>query len=366
MTGLASCGDATGNGHSPSGDQLIWQRATNANSTLSWLGGTPAVADGKLFVEDANSVLAMSTVDGHTIWATQVKDFPKPGAENIVVRSGTVFISEVDSVSALKASDGTVLWRFHPDSNAALVGISADDRAVYTGQRGVPVVYALSVTDGSLLWRINVGQGWATPAFVTGVAVSGDTVYAGVSRWLNQNGGIRAGVVVALNRSNGGELWRYQTPTQNDDSQGLPFVVADALIINDFAGGAVIALDRANGHERWRVASVGAGLGPLAPPVVNGDHLYVASEDAYVYDISLSTGQVNWRQNTGTSLDGVAYCGGSVWAMNGRLERRNASDGSLFGHSSNATSARFTSNLATDGSAVYVTGYAGVSAYSCR
>ncbi|MEO6778222.1 MAG: PQQ-binding-like beta-propeller repeat protein, partial [Gemmatimonadaceae bacterium] len=259
-----------------------------------------------------------------------------------------------------------VLWRFTPDSNAAQVGISADDHAVYTGQRGIPVVYALAVTDGQPLWRVNVGlsQGWQSPAFITGVAVSGDTVYAGVTRFKNLNGGMSTGVVVALDRTTGAELWRYETPTESDDMQGRPVVTADALIVNDFYGGATIALNRATGAERWRVKSTGAGFGPLAPAVVNGDHVYIGSEDTYIYDVSLASGQVLWKSNTGTSLDGVTACGSSVWGMNGGLERHSAADGHQTGRYAD-TGARFTSNLATDGSHLYLTGYGGVYAIQC-
>ncbi|MGI8401123.1 MAG: PQQ-binding-like beta-propeller repeat protein [Gemmatimonadaceae bacterium] len=362
LVACGGCNSSTGDGKADL--PLIWHLSSNANTNSYWLEGAPSVANGSLYLEDGNQVWAVATASGTALWKTQVKDFPLPGARNIVTRNGQVFISEVDSVTAMRANDGSVAWRFHPDSNAALVGISADDRAVYTGQRGIPVVYALSELDGSLLWRVNVGQGWTTPAFVTGVAVSGDTVYAGVSRWINQNGGLRAGVIVALNRVTGAELWRYQTPGQGDDSQNVPLVVDDALIVNDFYGGAVIALDRATGQERWRVASEGAGFGPIASAVANGGHLYVASADAYVYDISLATGQVYWRQNTGTSLDGVAFCGGSVWATNGHLERRSATDGALTGHSLNGD-ALFTSSLASDGQNVYVTGYGGVYSFRC-
>jgi outer membrane protein assembly factor BamB len=363
LVAFIACSDSTGGGKLDL--PLVWHLSANASQISYWLQGTPAVTNGKVFVEDGNQVLGIAAGSGAVIWATRVKDYPLPGARNIVARNGQVFVSEVDSVSAIREADGAVAWRFHPDSNAALIGISVDDRAVYTGQRGIPIVTALNVVDGAVLWRTNVAQGWTTPAFVTGIAASGDTVYAGISRWINQNGGLRAGVIVALNRITGAEIWRYQTPSQSDDTQGVPLVIADALIVNDFAGGAIIALDRATGAERWRVPSVGAGFGPLAPAVANGDHLYVASEDAYVYDISLATGKVNWLQNTGTSLDGVAYCGGSVWASNGRLERRSASDGKLTGRSLNGDDL-FTSNLASDGQNVYVTGYGGIYAYRCN
>lgn len=369
ITGCTSCSatDGIGPGPSPNGIAIAWHQQTAASANRYWFG-TPAVADGRVFVEDVNRIVALDASSGAVIWSTQIKSTsPNPGAENIIVQNGSVFASESNVVAALRESDGEVLWRFQPDSNAAQVGISADDRAVYTGQNATPIVYALAIADGHLLWRVNLGQaqGWQFRADVTGVAVSGDTVFTGVNRYKTLNGGRRSGVVVALDRNTGAELWRYETPTESDDMQGRPVVAADALIVNDFYGAATIALDRATGRERWRVKSTGAGFGPLAPATVNGNHVYIGSEDNYIYDVSLASGQVFWKSNTGSSLDGVTACGASVWGMNGGLERHAATDGHQTGHYADGD-ARFTSNLTTDGTRVYMTGYGGVYAVKCN
>lgn len=342
----------------------LWHTTTEANSINTSWDGEPSVSNGRVFVEDANTIKAFDAATGTLQWSTPVKTFITPGAENLPLRDGRVFVSESEGFTALSAASGQILWKFQPDSNAAVVGTSVDDRAFYSGQRGIPVVYAVSVSDGTLLWRTNVGPTWTTPAFVKGVSFSGDTVYAAISRWKNQYGGSSSGLIVALNRFTGAEFWRYETPTDQDDFIERPIVAGSILIGNDLYGGALIGVNRFTGKEAWRVAATGNGFGPHAPAVLNGDHAYVASRDSYTYDVSASTGQLFWKASSGGSLGGVTFCGGSVWVMSGQLERRSATDGSLTGAFNPGTN--LTSNLATDGSRVYVTGYDGVYAISCQ
>jgi len=342
----------------------VWHTSTAAHSINTSWDGEPTVADGRVFVDGANTVKALDAATGKLNWSTPVKTFITPGAENLPLRNGRVFVSESEGFTALSESTGEVLWKFQPDSNAALVGSAIDDRAFYSGQRGIPVVYSVSVSGGNLLWRTNVGPTWTTPAFVNGVSISGDTVYAAVSRWKNQFGGSRSGVIVAFDRFTGSELWRSETTTDQDDFIERVVVAGPILIGNDLYGGALIGVNRFTGKEAWRVAATGNGFGPHAPAVLNGDHAYVASEDTYVYDISASTGQLFWKTSAGGSLSGVTYCGGSVWIMSGQLERRSATDGSLTGVFQPGS--LLTSNLSTDGTCVYVTGYNGVYAVACQ
>lgn len=343
----------------------VWHTATAANSlNTNWPDGQPSLFGGRVFVEDANTVKALDIGSGAIQWSTRVKTFVTPGANNLPVRDDRVFVSESEGFTALSTSTGEILWKFQPDSNAALIGSSVDDRAFYSGQRGIPIVYAVGVSDGKLLWRANVGPTWTTPAFVTGVSVSGDTVYAAISRWKNQFGGSRSGIIVALDRYTGNEFWRYETPTDRDDFNQRLVVAGSILIGNDLAGGAIIGVNRWTGKEAWRIPATGNGFGSKAPAVLNGDHAYIASNDTYVYDFSASTGQLFWKTSAGGSLRGVTFCGGSVWVMSGQLERRSATDGSLTGAFNPGT--QLTSNLATDGSRVYVTGYDGVYAVACQ
>lgn len=330
--------------------------------------GTPAVDAGTLFIEDGNEVVAVDANTGVKRWSRPVRVNPVPAAEVILAKDGKVYISEVDSVLAMSAADGTTIWNFRPDKAAAGVYASLDDRALYTGQREIPVVYALSLTDGRLLWKTNIGPDWQYPGFVVGTAVSGDTVYVAGRRYLAQNGYIAKGILVALDRNDGRELWRYESsgPGNLSGLQGAPVVAGQYLVVSDLNGQAFFAYDRFALREVWRIQSTDRN-GPLTPPVVVGNRVYVGSADTNAYAVDLNTGAVIWKQNLGGSLYGTAYCAGSVFInANVNLQRRDTAAGRYTGAFNPGNNRRFSSNIVSDGVRVYLMGAGGTTAVNCR
>lgn len=341
--------------------EVLWHVQTAADRA-SYFQGAPALDGGMVFVEDGNTVLALDAATGNKRWARPVRIAPIPAARALLARNGVVYVSEVDSVLAMRQSDGATIWNFHPDSQA-VVYPSLDDRALYTGQRGIPIVYALSLTDGHLLWKVNIGTGWTYPGFVVGTAVAGDTVYVAGRKYLAENGYIGKGVLVALDRRDGRELWRYETPGEHGGLQDAPVVAGNLIVASDFLGFGVFAYDRFALHEIWRTTS--RDNGPVTPPVVVGDVVYSGSEDTYMYAIDLQTGNVRWKQSLDGSIAGTGYCGGQVFGQNESLQRRDPEHGGVYTGYLNAGTYPFTSNLTSDGTRLYFTGENGVYAIKC-
>lgn len=365
VLGAWACGGSSstdpGNSGHPAALEVLWHTQTAATRT-SYFQGTPAVDDGMVFVEDGATVLALDAATGTKRWARSVRVAPIPAAIALLARNGVVYISEVDSVLAMRQSDGGTIWSFHPDSQA-VVSPSMDDRALYTGQRGVPFVYALSLTDGHLLWKMNIGEGWTYPGFVNGTAVSGDTVYVAGRRFLAQNGYINKGVLVALDRRDGHEFWRYETPGQYGGLEDAPVVVGNLIIASDLLGDAVFAYDRFALREVWRFKNVDNG--PITSPVIVGNDVYSGSADRYLYAIDLQSGALKWRQNSGGSISGTGYCGGQVFINDEGIQRRDPQHGGAYTGALNPGTYPFTSNFATDGNRIYFTGEDGVYAVKC-
>jgi outer membrane protein assembly factor BamB len=367
LTGFSSCDSVSSVAHEnakPSHLALVWHAQTAANE-FSFFQGTPTVADGAVYLEDGNTVLALDAATGAELWARRVRKAPIAPARNLPVRDGRVYVSETDSVLALDARDGHTIWNFHPDSQA-VVYASVDDRAMYTGQRGVPFVYALDRTDGHLLWKVNIGEGWEFPGHVVGTAVSGDTVYVSGRKWLAQNGYIGQGIIVALDRSDGHELWRYLTPGTNGGLEDAPVVAGNLLIVSDLIGSAFFAYDRFARQLAWRVR--GVDNGPSNPPVVVGDDVYVGSNDRHLYAADLKTGAVKWDVAPGGSISGTAYCGGQVFIQLEMVQRRDPANVGAYTGAFNYEYqiGPFTSNIATDGKNIYFAGEGGVYAVSCK
>lgn len=350
-----------GGGGQPAALEVLWHTETAATD-ISFFQGTPAIDNGVVFVEDGNTVLALEAATGTKLWARSVRVAPIPAARALLAHNGTVYLSEVDSVLAMRESDGSTIWNFHPDSQA-VVYPSIDDRALYTGQRGIPFVYALSLPDGHALWKVNIGAGWTYPGFVNGTAVSGDTVYVAGRKFLAQNGYISKGVLVALDRRDGHELWRYETPGQNGGLQDAPVVAGNLVVTSDLIGNGVFAYDRFALREVWRVRRVDNG--PLTPPVVVGSVVYSGSADTYLYAIDLQSGAIKWQQKGGGSISGTAFCGGQVFVQDEGLRRRDPERDGAYTGALNTGQWPLTSNLTSDGNRLYFTGENGVYAIKC-
>ncbi len=350
-----------GNNGRPVALEVLWHTQTAA-TRASFFQGTPAVDNGMVFVEDGNTVLALDAATGTKRWARPVRIAPIPAARALLAHNGAVYVSEVDSVLAMRESDGSTIWNFHPDSQA-VVYPSMDDRALYTGQRGIPFVYALSLSDGHLLWKVNIGIGWTYPGFVNGTAVSGDTVYVAGRKFLAQNGYIVQGILVALDRRDGHEFWRYEIPGQQSGLQDAPVVAGSLIVASDLRGFAVFAYDRFALRETWRIKN--PDNGPLTPPVVVGNDVYSGSADTHMYAIDLQSGNVKWKQSLGGSIAGTGYCAGQVFGQNESLQRRDPQRGGAYTGALNAETYPFTSNLTSDGNRLYFTGENGVYAIKC-
>jgi outer membrane protein assembly factor BamB len=362
---ILDCGNLAGVGGKPSKLQLVWHAITQAND-FGYFTGTPAVVDGTVYVEDGNTVLALDANTGAKKWARPVRVAPISPARNLVVSQGRVFVSEVDSILAMDIRDGHTLWNVHPDAQA-VVYASVDDRALYTGQRDIPFVYALDVTDGHILWKVNIGLGWQYPGHVTGTAVSGDTVYVAARKWLAQNGYIGRGVLVALDRTTGQELWRYETPGTNGGLQDGPVIAGNLLVVSDLLGNAFFAYDRFAKRLVWRVQD--RDNGPLTPPVIVGDDVYVGSASRHLFAVNLQSGAVEWDVTPAGSIGGTAFCEGQVFIQVQQIQRRDPARGAAFTGAYNPdlnVSGTFTSNIATDGTRIYFAGQGGVYALACK
>lgn len=99
--------------------------------------------------------------------------------------------------------------------------------------------------------------------------------------------GTENGALVAVDRGNGQELWRFQTP---DAIYSVP-VVANGIVYFGSAGRRVYAVRVADGAFLWafRMKDIIS-----SSPAVRGDSVYVASEDRNLYALDADTGIVRW------------------------------------------------------------------------
>ncbi len=324
-----------------------------------WIGGTPAVDGGRVFVQEAYNLVGLDAATGRRLWSRRIRIAPSPGPTTLLAASGRVFVSETDSIMAVDAATGATIWNVHPDSQT-VIAPALDDASFYTGQRGIPVVYAVARDNGAIRWKVNVGVGYTFPAHVHGVGVSGDTVYAALERYLNINGAVVSGVLVALDRRDGHELWRYETPGTYDFLRGAPVPIGRVVLVSDFYSGDVVAVDVVTHREAWRTP---AG-GPDGTYVV-GQTVFVAGVDHQARALDLATGSVKWTADTEGSDLGYGSCGANFMVSAFVLRRFDGATGKITGRSGLGGAGGFVSYIATDGTRGYVTGTNGVFAFPC-
>jgi outer membrane protein assembly factor BamB len=323
------------------------------------VNGTPAVDAGRVYIQEANTLAALDAATGTRIWTRGIRVAAAPPPTTLVADAGVVYVSETDSIMAIDGATGRTIWNVHPDSQAIVVP-ALDATGFYTGQRGLAVAYAFERTTGALRWKQNMVIGSAYPADVSGLAASGDTVYVTVRKALDLNASISTGVLVALDRATGAELWRYETPGTKDFFYGAPIVRGTQVIANDVYAGVLIAIDTRTHGELWR-----ADVGGASRAVIIGSTIFAAGADTKARAIDLATGALKWTGETGSSSFGVGACGNSFFASAFLLRRYDAATGAITGEADRIASGGFFSNVASDGAHAYAVAGNGTFAFDC-
>lgn len=305
----------------------LW-RAPLLDSGNGWTG-RPGILNGTVFVETTNTVLALDLATGATRWQTVVKQASVPAAANIVAAGTSVFIAEVGSVVSLDASTGATRWQFVPDAPAYAAQSAVDNHALYVGTRSHKV-YALDPNSGQPLWTTDIGPSWPFLGVVTGLTVSGDTVYAAAVKRLTSAGDSSVGIIAGLDRTTGAILFTYQAP-QSVAASGVSSapVISSRLLLASDLGGAFYAIDRFTLQEIWRVRTQAGFFGPFAQPSIAGNRVYLGTNDTYVYATDLATGSVLWRTTTNGSIHESAVCRQRVFANNLGIFKLDAGTGRI-------------------------------------
>lgn len=345
---------------------LRWERPATPPPAMH------AVGDGNLYLADAGgAVAAYDLDDGEERWQV------RPGREQAwleTARGVVVVWTPHGGVVGLSASDGRRLWRGpQRASRPPLVG----DTTTYVTTTSPPRIVAVRTATGETRWSERRGTG-------SPVASDDDHLYLAqrrtVTAWRAEDGGERwhvsptdperppgfpspvvhhdrvyvttvGGPLVALRRTSGRELWRFdpaaiedELPTETPSgttSVALPLqdrvivasnravyaldassaevvasfptnvapdavpVSADGHIIIDL-GPSLVGLDAQTLQLRWQYTSPthGARIGahPVTPPTVHGDLVLVGGADGTLAALDPATGDPRWDLDLGSAI----------------------------------------------------------------
>jgi outer membrane protein assembly factor BamB len=184
----------------------IWE-SPMTGATMS--DGTPAVADGKVFVgnETADRVVAYDLTSGNRLWVGTAR---LGGWQDGVpsAAGGRVFIGANNGIIARNADTGAELWSYRsPHGSLVSSGSTpsapaiADD-VVYMGFPSGAVA-ALDARTGAVIWDRLLPGGLYHGGIMSSPLVAGDTLFVG-----SNNGNF-----YALDRRTGQPLWQHRIGT---------------------------------------------------------------------------------------------------------------------------------------------------------
>ena len=328
----------TGSGHLISADQAhgplppsgsrVW--SFPANSSVISVAASGGVAFAGTGVD---TIYAMDARTGRELWR-----FATDSTENnqLATAGGTVFVGSGDGgVTALNAATGKQLWAVDSSSDSGLVVTGG---VVYAGTSPKTPehtgVVALSAGAGETLWT------YVLPAIsdiIGGLAVGGGLVHLTTGN----------GEVIALHQATGTQAWRHVLPGEEFDEPG-PVVAGTAVYAGGMKSGVVYALDATSGRELWHRHLNGGGVN-----VAVASGLVFASNGNGLSALNASTGAVLWQASVAQGIFVSAAAGNAVYGAgnDGLLHAWQATTGNRLW--AFTTDGAIASNVTVAGGVVY-------------
>lgn len=341
---------------------------------------------GGLGTSDEKGLPVTWSAKENIVWRTEM---PGPGTSCPIVVGKRVYITaysgyglvpdEGDESKLMRhllcidREKGTILWtkdfkpvlpesKYHKGNDSehgySSSTIASDGQSLYVffGKSGV---YRLDM-DGKEIWKTSVGTGTSGWGSSNSPVLYKDLVIV--------NASIESQSLVALNKSDGKEVWRtkgirssWNTPVLVESPKGTEVVVSD--------NNNVLAFDPATGKEKWRVTGFNNYV--CASVVANKDIVYVVRTGAKGGNsLAIKSGgegdvtdsQVLWRSPKSSLVPSPVYYEGRLYWPGGTAQCIDAATGKE-GYSGRLTgggTSFYASPLAADGKLYYVTRKSGV------
>ena len=268
--------------------------------------GTPAVADGRLYVPvDALSdtarhryrIHALAAATGEEQWQVALRSEPNgPPAvrgDRIVVTAQRAL--ERGRIVCFRERYGDEEWLVDVDARLTAAPTIADGIVYVPDWRGR--VHALSVTDGSVLWSHHVDADAGGRTFTEPAAVYDGVLYLG-----SQSGNTG---VVALDATTGDTRWTESTPAVTTGPVAHP----EGVVVQSHQLVTAFDLD---GTRRWSFNVPEETARPIA---VDERHVYVSGRNAlYAMDWS---GEKAWEYEAAETRVGTPTIAGETVLVRG-------------------------------------------------
>ncbi len=263
-----------------------------ANVDWPQAGGNPSHHMGHLQVRDALDPAWKAGIGEGGGYRSKITAQP-------VVAAGRVFTMDSDAVvTAYDIGNGGRIWRVETqteDDRSTNVGggIAVDGDTLYAGT-GRAEVLALEAATGKIRWRKTL----STPVRSAPTVAEGRIYVLTLDNQLH-----------ALAVDDGRRLWGYQASAPDTSVLGLPAAAyAEGVVVAGFGSGDLVALRAATGSVAWSDSLAATrGRNSLADlsavrglPVVADGRVYAGSLGGLTVSLDLRTGRRLWEREVAT------------------------------------------------------------------
>jgi outer membrane protein assembly factor BamB len=294
LSGCSTVGGWFGSGPAKAKPAELVEFNPSASLTEAWKGETgntaghvfhPVAVSDDVFAAGGSQVVRIAVASGNTVWKTDagVKLSAGAGVGQGLVLAG----SGKGDLLALDQATGQVRWKVTLSSEVTGQLLAVAD--IVIARTGDGSVHGLSVADGSRKWLYTRNLPALSLRGSGGMVVGDSMLYVGFP----------GGKLVALDASNGAQLWEATVALPRGatelervaDVMGNPAVDERQVCAVAYQG-RVACFDRRNGAPLWvRDTSSNSGL------AMDERNVYVTDDKDAVTAYDKTSGRAGWRQD---------------------------------------------------------------------
>jgi outer membrane protein assembly factor BamB len=234
--------------------------------------------------------MALNKTTGTKVWSfTEPNGYGWVGSP--LVKDEYVYLTTFGGgFYALNKTSGEVLWH-REDIGQIVCSAAYDEGVVFISSNSTASQYALNATDGETIWQVTYGASWD----------SSPVVYRGMVIQVTRDLATNVWSTNVMNETNGNLIRKFE----GKGAPSTPLVQGDSIFIasNDRR---MWAYDLLTGKELWHTVELHNGYPQeysYSSPAASGGKIFYQSLSGVLYMIDEATGTVGWY----CTLDGSGY-----------------------------------------------------------
>lgn len=206
-------------------------------------------------------------------------------------------------ITALNKKTGQVIWQFETHLSLLAGPVISDNKLIVTGDDSA--LYILDRNNGKVLQRISVSNDILAKPFVYAGKIYVKTI---------------TGVVYCIDLKTGHKDWKYEHSTTEIilKASSSPVYYQNSILVG-FSDGSIVGLEPLKGHPVFQQhISYARGVSEVerlndvdTNPLIDQDHLYIASYQGEVGAYSIPQSEFLWKRKASTYHD-LAFIGSTL------------------------------------------------------